>query len=237
MIQRPQKNIPGRVSARNVVASSKHLRQQMLQGKRARGGDLARDRSFVPPENWYEPSDAPAGRYRVVAQQPGAGYRHAVTPDEVQQRLSQLPAEMLSNLEVVQFSRMTRKKLTFPCYGMQWGNAIYLYPIEECLVEYYPAPPRPALRKEAEMFGGLWSQEPGGLWKLTWTEETIKDFYLNNILIHELGHLLDQRNTSYVDRERFAEWFAIEHGYKPTQRKRLAAAAAARMVVKRHAKK
>ena len=33
------------------------------------------------------------------------------------------------------------------------------------------------------------------VWKLIWTEQSIKDFYLNNILIHELGHLLDDRNS------------------------------------------
>ena len=45
---------------------------------------------------------------------------------------------------------MTRKKQSFPCYGMQWGNAIYLYPLEESLVEHFYQPPRPALVNEAE---------------------------------------------------------------------------------------
>ena len=237
MTERHQKNLPARVTARSMAAlSSNHLRQQMLQGKRSRGGDLLRERSFVPAENWYEPSDEPAGDYRFVMQAPGAGYRHAVTPTEVRERLAELPGEMLQNLEVIQFSRMTRKKQTFPCYGMQWGNALYLYPIEDSLVEYFPRPPRPAQRIEAEMYGGTWLQQRSG-WKLLWTESAVKDFYLNNILIHELGHLLDQRNTSYLDRERFAEWFAIEYGYKPSQRKRLAEAAVQRLIVKRHAKK
>ena len=48
---------------------------------------------------------------------------------------------------------------------------------------------------------------------LVWTEAAIKDFYLNNILIHELGHLIDDRNTGYMDRERYAEWFAVHYGY------------------------
>ncbi|HEV2972578.1 MAG TPA: hypothetical protein VGY55_21605, partial [Pirellulales bacterium] len=66
--------------------------------------------------------------------------------------------------------------------------------------------------------GGRWVHEPDGSWKLVWTERAVKDFYLNNILIHELGHLLDDRNSRSVDRERYAEWFALEHGYKPTRR-------------------
>ncbi|MEM9658647.1 MAG: hypothetical protein AAF961_09830 [Planctomycetota bacterium] len=31
-----------------------------------------------------------------------------------------------------------------------------------------------------------------------------------------MGHLVDDRNSNYADRERFAEWFAIEYGYRAT---------------------
>ena len=114
---------------------------------------------------------------------------------------------------------MTRKKQSLPCYGMQWGTTLYLYPIEQSLIEFHPNPPKPAQLTETNMYGGRWVEESAGGWKLVWTERAIKDFYLNNILIHELGHLLDNRNSGYVDRERFAEWFALEHGYKPTRQK------------------
>jgi hypothetical protein len=79
------------------------------------------------------------------------------------------------------------------------------------------------------MYGGRWSQESRHTWKLEWTEEAVRDFYLNNILIHELGHLVDTRNTGYADRERYAEWFALEYGYKPSR-----TAAHDRKVVRRH---
>jgi len=173
---------------------------------------------FVPPENWYEPTGEEDG-YRFVIQSPGAGFRHILTPAEIRERLSDLPAEFVAPLEVVQLSRMTRKKQSFPCYGMQWGTCIYLYPIEDSLIEYYHRPPRPSQHSEAILYGGRWEEDAEG-WKLIWTESAIKDFYLNNILIHELGHLLDERNTSYTDRERYAEWFAIQYGYLPTQGER-----------------
>lgn len=82
------------------------------------------------------------------------------------------------------------------------------------------------------MYGGRWVQE-GRSWKLIWTEEAIKDFYLNNILIHELGHLLDDRNSRPVDRERFAEWFAIRYGYLPTRHLRARPRSAPRHASKR----
>lgn len=181
-------------------------------GKRLRGR-AGSNNAYVPPEDWHEPTDREG--YRVVSQDPGRGYQHVVTEGEVRDRLSELPKAFIAPLEAVQLSRMTRKKRSFPCYGMQWGSALYLYPLEEGLVEYFNRPPRPAEYNETRAFGGRWVNEAGSQWKLIWTPRTIRDFYLNNVLIHELGHLLDERNTSYRDRERFAEWFAIEHGLRP----------------------
>src|SRR5262245_43382850 len=81
--------------------------------------------SFIPPETWHEPHGH-GGDFRVVVQPPGSGYRHVLSPQDVRNRLGQLPASFLRSLEVVQFSQITRKKQSFPCYGMQWGTTIYL---------------------------------------------------------------------------------------------------------------
>jgi hypothetical protein len=214
---------------RQLNAASRLARQSAPRGpgkevvrraplsKRARGGEANIRLPFVPPETWHEPHDDGNG-YRFLVQPPGEGYRHVVTPDEVRERLDQLPDEFLRPLDLVQFSRMTRKKQSFPCYGMQWGATIYLYPIEESLVESYTQPPKPSQVNEARMFGGRWVQESPSTWNLIWTQGSIKDFYLNNILIHELGHLLDDRNSRAADREGFAEWFAIRYGYQATRR-------------------
>ncbi|HEX5446555.1 MAG TPA: hypothetical protein VFW87_22240 [Pirellulales bacterium] len=210
------------------MALAKKSRRDVRANKRARGAQRNLKLPFVPPEDWHEPSESRDG-YRVIVQSPGAGFRHILTPEDVRRRLAVFPAEMLANLEVVQFSRMTRKKQSFPCYGMQWGTSLYLYPIEENLVEYYHCPPTPNQMNEARMYGGCWTQASSGVWALTWTKESVRDFYLNNILIHELGHLVDVRNTGYVDRERYAEWFALEYGYKRSRADR-----SRKKIVRRH---
>jgi hypothetical protein len=199
---------------------AKARRPSTAASKRIRGVQRNEMLPYVPPEDWHEPTGKSAGGYRIVVQPPGSGFRHILTPEDIRQRLSKFPEHMLANLEVVQLSRMTRKKLSFPCYGMQWGSSLYLYPIEVGLAEYYHAPPTPAQRNEARMYGGRWFEESPGVWKLEWSEESIRDFYLNNILIHELGHLVDDRNTGYVARERYAEWFSLEHGYRHSQARR-----------------
>lgn len=173
--------------------------------------------TFNAPELWHEPRGQ--GQLQVIIQSAGFDYVHPVTDSEIRERLDRLPAQYTRDLEVVQLSRMTRKRQAFPCYGMQWGQSVYLYPIEANLVETYSVPPKPAQQIEARMFGAVWAPR-GKDWTLTWTLEAIKDFYLNNVLIHEVGHLNDPRNTSYRERERFANWFAIEHGYRATRGRR-----------------
>ncbi len=183
--------------------------------RRTRGGDRNQRLPFSPPENWYEPNPTSPqdGHYKTIVQPPGEGYRHVLSATEIRHRLHQLPRHMLEPLEYIQLSQMTRKKQSFPCYGMQWGSTLYLYPIEESRTEYFDSPPKPAQFNEARTYGGRWFEESGG-WVLHWSEAAIKNFYLNNILIHELGHLLDKRNTGFAERERFAEWFATEFGHR-----------------------
>ena len=200
----------GAIRHANASTLAHSRRRTATRGKRPRVGRDA-ELPFLPPEDWHEPFED--GRdYRIVTQDPGRNYRHVVTAQEVRDRLSRLPERFLEVLEVVQLSRMTRKKQNYPCYGMQWGSTIYLYPMEVGLTETYVRPPKPAQFNEARAYGGQWRQQGNGRWQLQWNERHIKDFFLENILIHELGHMLDDRNTSYADRERYAEWFATRYG-------------------------
>ena len=170
--------------------------------------------NFCAPETWHEPQQRPTTKY--VVQPAGEGYIHPVTIDEIRERLAALPEQIAQSVEVVQLSAMTRKRRLFPLYGMQWGPNVYLYPIEQSLTETYVRPPKPDQIIEARMFGGQWSQE-GRTWKLTWTRKTIRDFYLNNVLIHEVGHVIDTRNTNSRKREQYAIWFATEYGYRASR--------------------
>ena len=184
-----------------------------------RGDGLAHGHAFDAPEVWHDPvcsDESDNHDLDIVTQPAGRGYVHPVSADDVRERVLRLPARFQEKLDVVQFSRMTKKRRLFPCYGLQWGTAVYLYPIEQSLEEFYVRAPRPAQRIETEMYGGRWVQD-GDLWRLIWTETTIRDFYLNNVLIHEIGHINDDRNTSFRKREQFADWFAIEYGYRASR--------------------
>lgn len=191
-----------RASQRITVPCSRRARRPVKN-------DGLQDRS--PPEDWHDPIGG--SNYRIIEQPAGDGFRHILTAEQVRDRLSLVPQHFLEGLDVIQFSRMTMKKQRMPCYGLQWGTSLYLYPLEESLEEWFPTPQPPGIVNEAKMYGGIWDEPWPGAYRLTWTESTIVDFYLNNILIHELGHHVDKRNTNAVKRERYAEWFAIQYGY------------------------
>ncbi len=184
---------------------------------RQRGVVEQQAETFNAPEVWHEPTHSE--EIQFVVEPAGAGYIHPVTVQEVRDRIEALPSKYTHGIDVVQFSRMTKKRALFPCYGMQWGPNVYLYPIEETLEESYLRAPLPNQLIEARMYGGVWTQQ-GTTWRLRWTESAIKDFYLNNVLIHEIGHINDNRNTSFTTRERYADWFAIEYGYRASRRRR-----------------
>lgn len=196
---------PGHHSSRPVAAYHQRGRD---------GGQQSNP--FYAHDEWHEPGNSDS--VQLLLQSPGAGYVHSITLSDIRQRIDLLPARFTEKLNVIQLSRMTRKRSLFPCYGMQWGPNVYLYPIEETLVETYVRPPRPQQIIETRMFGGLWRQE-GDVWRLIWTEDAIRDFYLNNVLIHEIGHVNDERNTGYEARERYANWFAIEYGFRSSRKR------------------
>lgn len=206
---RPRQIAPG-LGAGNRQGSGRPVAAHRQRGVGGTGNQPA----FFAPEDWYE--SCQGKKLRLIVQSPGPGYVHPVTVSEIRERLALLPKHVVEKIEVIQLSRMTRKRKLFPCYGMQWGSTVYLYPIEESLVESYSATPTPQQQIEAKMFGGKWSCH-NKEWRLTWTRDTLRDFYLNNVLIHEIGHVIDNRNSRNNDRERFANWFAIEHGYRASR--------------------
>src|SRR3954464_9111002 len=74
---------------RNQSVRSHASQGRPKQARRAGLGERTPRLPFAPPEDWYEPTEAET--YRVIVQPPGEGYRHVVTPEQVRQRLSQVP--------------------------------------------------------------------------------------------------------------------------------------------------
>lgn len=146
----------------------------------------------------------------------GKGYVHVLNEADIRFRLAELPPHLLNHVSCIVLPRMTRKRKLFNIYGMQWAESIYLYPMPVDLRVGDSHALLPAHVAEARQFDAEVEEGP----VIQWTPETIRHYYLENILIHELGHTLDQRNTSDKDREAYAEAFARKWGRWPKRRTR-----------------
>ena len=205
---------PPNRGAQAIGQQQNHLRRR---ARKALGPEHVQ--KYLHPLTWYEPHERGDiilnPQYHV--EDPGKGYVHPVTRLDVAERLLLLPerirAQLSTALQHVEMLTMTKKMKREPHYGMQWGSTVYLYPIEAEYEEYFGRPPRPAELQGIKRYGARWLQHNQNLWICKWTRKTLADFYLENVLMHELGHLLDKRNTSPIDRERFAEAFAQQYGH------------------------
>jgi hypothetical protein len=52
------------------------------------------------------------------------------------------------------------------------------------------------------------------MWRLKWTEEEVKRYYLYHLFLHEIGHLNEYIRGSSKQHEMFAENFALEWARK-----------------------
>jgi hypothetical protein len=153
---------------------------------------------------------------------PGSDFHHPVTMCEVLERLTQLPREITGRIGVRldHLSMPHLRSPSLPAYGMQWGSAVYLLPIEASRIEKYPVLPSVIYRQELEKFGAQWKwNRDTDQWECHWSKEALRIFYLENVLIHEIGHLLDNRNTSVRKHEAFANAFADHYGNPPKRYK------------------
>jgi len=193
--------------------------RQKVRGFRSAYAKSEDDADFSSPtEIFYESRgyrDTPGQLPRYILQQPRDEYIHVVTPQEAVDRLSLLENDVGREIaiEIVQFSTGTNKQMRDLLYGLQWGTSIYLYPMHESLTEQLAEPLNPIARQEYEKYGAKYVVKNPDEWSIQWGLETIRDFYLNNILIHEAGHMDDDRNTSPAKREAYANWFAETYGY------------------------
>ena len=124
--------------------------------------------------------------------------------------LTAIPAGHLSGLDRVCLMGGTAKQrrarsLTF---GMYSQNRIYLFPVAtERLANGWTSPNNPDRCRSA------CAAEPVRTWNrgatVTFDEESLRRFYLIDVLPHEIGHHVDHaRGSTSRDAERFAEWFA-----------------------------
>lgn len=139
---------------------------------------------------------------------------------EIEQVLRTVPPPFLYQLGHLYLPGGSKKQLqvcrkTF-FYGCYSCGAISLSPFPKKWLrrEYAHAPP-PHKKLEYDRVGAK-SYQSGSTWVLEMSEASLKKFYLQDVLIHEIGHHVDwlRRSAGSKLTEEFAEWFATEYGFR-----------------------
>ncbi|MGF1490574.1 MAG: hypothetical protein ACFBSE_26075 [Prochloraceae cyanobacterium] len=143
-----------------------------------------------------------------------------VTKAEVSRKLERLPNQFLKDLKGVMLLGGSKKQLKtaysgLSCYGTYYDRVIFLlaFPKEQLTTSYVNLP-APHIKKDYEKAGAIYYCK-NNLWHRYFSLNALKTFYLNDVLIHELGHHVDRNNKNDdLSAEKYAEWFARQYGYK-----------------------
>lgn len=154
-------------------------------------------------------------RIAIVVRDTHPNFLSPATAQEVQDILLRVPPEFLAGLTTVYLLGGTSKQdkvafgklFRYGCY--QFFN-IYLHAFpKRMLTQRYSKLPPPDVMQEYERIGAKWIQDRDG-WLFQFSLETLRAFYLRDVLLHEVGHHVDRPNLfskNDADCERYAHWF------------------------------
>ena len=151
----------------------------------------------------------------IFANEPHPSFVQPCNPEDVREVLRACPAEFLAGLEGVFLLSGTSKQartLKLFRYGTYAPGRVFLhaYPTRY-MAQHFDTPFPPHLSREFTRWGADVAERSGKL-IVRFDSSSLRRFYLYDVLLHELGHHVDDRAFSRPDKaaERFAEWFAQE---------------------------
>lgn len=175
-------------------------------------------------DKYWEEFYCNEGEWIIKTQPLNHAFIMPINEHDIKEQFKKVPQEFLEGLEGVILLGGSKKQLKtawsdLSCFGAYVWNVIFITPFPKAqLQQRAKRLPAPHIQREYLRAGARYEHRDGW-WIRTFTLEALKTFYLRDVLMHELGHHVDKHNRKYSDREKFAEWFTMEYGYK--RRKRL----------------
>ena len=148
-----------------------------------------------------------------------ASFMMPVTRADVSEVLDRVPQRFTKGLRAVFLLGGSQKQEEVAAgrlfaFGRYGSGCIFLhaFPVSQ-MKERWRTLPKPSIRREYERAGAVWQQIADG-WLRVFTPESLRTFYLRDVLLHELGHHVDRGSRrSRNAAEAFANWMASELGY------------------------
>jgi hypothetical protein len=148
---------------------------------------------------------------RIIQDPLPTGCVYPCSVRDIQEKLNSLPPDMLRNLSTIHLCNQVKMNPGVDAHIYD-GSYIRIYPVPEKLRWHCgPRKPNPAWAQERLEFGAYW-QQLDNEWCLCWEKDSLKDYILNHILLHEIGHSLDDVHYGTSRGEKLAEAFAHRIG-------------------------
>jgi hypothetical protein len=155
-------------------------------------------------------SHGSTGPLGVFVRPVASGFVRPYTADDVADVLAAIPPEFLIDLAGVFLLGGTAKQRSLKkvTYGMYDAGRIFLFALpEKGMTQRWPKMPKPSTVKEFTKFGAAISPDGKAGAVLTFDHSSLRQFYLYDVLLHEVGHHADRQQRA-DNAERYAHWFA-----------------------------
>jgi hypothetical protein len=152
-----------------------------------------------------------------IQDNPSRDFFFPVTVEEIREVLQRVPSVGLTHVWLRRLRKIDWESASKPFARFIAGSGVrlvvlYAWPRDMLLRFGLKKPARRWLRKYAQYGPELARDEKG--WFMQWNEEQLRRFYIEYLLLHELGHLDDYFRTRWTKAnnrttEEFADQFAV----------------------------
>jgi hypothetical protein len=195
----------------------------------------SRSRSKWTNQNLYDPGDTEVeqalSRYRrqienidqlcVIVETPHQDFLTPFSEEDIRGSLARVPAEFTKDLQCVVVLKASRKQARSAnnqyAYGRYFEGKIFLHPFPRDWLDQSlkKLPPPPQLIEYKRI--GAHVRTLKDHVQVTMTSRSVREFYLRDVMLHELGHHVDETaglKKSHKRSEGYADWFAQNYGYR-----------------------
>ncbi len=146
---------------------------------------------------------------RFIKDKVPQGYVYPCSVKEIKEVIAKLPPEHLEGLKRIRLSYQKDANAD----ASYIDGTITIYAIPHDFKQIFSIRPPDAVIKEHSRFGAIW-RKIGMSWYCYWQHGLYKDYILKHVLLHELGHHMDEYHMrrGQEGREKFAEKYALQMG-------------------------
>ncbi|MCP4439306.1 MAG: hypothetical protein GY810_10235 [Aureispira sp.] len=151
---------------------------------------------------------------------PSRDFFHPITIEEIQDTIVKLEAEDVAPITHIWLRKIKKtdfeKGETYQSCFITWSgvNLIILNAFPKDLQMHFGTKPSQKVKKFYATWTDQWI-EIDNKWYLKWTRESIKQYYLEHLILHEIGHLVDSQysrfysSAGFKKQEDFANSYAV----------------------------